>query len=63
MYSLLQYFRIAISFTILFLLYFGNLKEKKKYKQFMNKLLVTFYTFGTNICFLRGEEMDGGRGI
>jgi len=29
MYSLLQYFRIAIYFKILFLLYFGNLKEKK----------------------------------
>jgi len=59
MYSLLQHFRIAISFTILFLQYFGKLKEKKKlYEQFMNKLLVTFYTFGTNICFLREEGMD-----
>jgi len=25
----------------------------------VNKLLVTFYTFGTKICFLRGEGMDG----
>jgi len=63
MYSLLQYFRIAISIAILFLRYFGNLKNKKLYEQFMNKLLVTFYTFGTNFCFLRGEEMDGGGGF
>jgi len=29
----------------------------------MNKLFVTFYIFGTNICFLRGEEMDEGGGF
>jgi len=37
-------------------------RKKKLYEQFKNKLLVTFYTFGTSICFLRGEGMDVGGG-
>jgi len=61
MYSLTVF--SYIDFFCNTLLYFGNLKKKKKkklYEQFMNKLLVTFYTFGTNICFERGWMGGGG---
>jgi len=32
---------------------------KNLYEQFMNKLLVTFYTFGTNILLFERREVVG----